>query len=78
MHINQDVAWWALTKAEYFLHNSSLRARALKEVMKQIDYEVSILLTLPTDPCYVLFLIMYLLSGKDNAEKIIRFSLTLD
>ena len=37
----QDVLWWALYKAEGLLLGSSLRKKALAEVMRHVHYEAS-------------------------------------
>lgn len=36
----QDVLWWSLYKAEYWLVGSWLRKKALEECMRHIHYEV--------------------------------------
>lgn len=36
----QDVLWWSLYKAEGLLLGSSLRKKALQEVMRHVHYEV--------------------------------------
>ena len=37
----QDVLWWGLSRVEPLLHDSWLRKRALKEVMRLVHYEVT-------------------------------------
>ena len=36
----QDVLWWVLYKAENVLMGSSLRKKAMTEIMRHIHYEV--------------------------------------
>lgn len=36
----QDVLWWGLSRVEPLLHDSWLRKKALKEVMRLVHYEV--------------------------------------